>query len=155
MQAEDVIALLYEFKDRGFACWISGGWGVDALAGVQTRTHQDLDMAVDASQLAEILAYLTERGYQMTVDWLPVRAEMTSPAGLKVDLHPVAFDAEGNGRQADFGDAWFDYPANQFTTGKIAGVTIPCIGIALQINFHQGYTPREIDLQDLQTLTRL
>lgn len=155
MQAVDVIALLADFKEQGFACWVSGGWGVDALAGVQTRLHQDLDIAVDARQLDEIMAHLTECSYQMTVDWLPVRAEMTSPAGAKIDLHPVVFDAAGNGRQADFGDEWFDYPADQFTSGEIAGVTVPCIGKALQITFHQGYTPREIDLLDLQTLARL
>lgn len=155
MQAVDVLALLRDFEREGFACWISGGWGIDALVGRQTRAHQDLDLAVDAAQLDAILAHLARRGYRVTVDWLPVRAEMTSAEGLKVDLHPVVFDTEGNGRQQNFGGAWFDYPADQFTTGMIASTRVPCIGKALQIAFHEGYPPREIDLLDLEEMARL
>jgi hypothetical protein len=32
--------------------WIGGGWGVDALVGYQTRGHHNLDLAVDADQVA-------------------------------------------------------------------------------------------------------
>ncbi len=154
MQAEDVVKILADVQQHGFACWISGGWGVDALVGEQTRPHQDLDLAADATQLKAILAHLGGQGYRVTVDWLPVRAEMTSPDGLKVDFHPVVFDADGNGRQEGLEGTYFIYPADQFVKGTISGVPVPCIGKELQIIFHQGYLPREIDVLDLEQLAR-
>ena len=30
--------------DAGVRFWLAGGWGVDALAGRQTRSHRDLDV---------------------------------------------------------------------------------------------------------------
>jgi lincosamide nucleotidyltransferase A/C/D/E len=33
---------------------IDGGWGVDALLGRQTRTHADLDIAVNRQDVAQI-----------------------------------------------------------------------------------------------------
>lgn len=155
MQAEEVVCFLANFEREGFPCWIAGGWGVDALVGEQTRSHQDLDLAVEATQLQAIMAHLSGQGYRVTVDWLPVRAEMTSPEGRKVDLHPLAFDADGNGRQEGLDGVYYTYPVDQFSTGRIAGVTVPCIGRELQIIFHQGYRPREIDLLDVEQLDRL
>lgn len=42
MSAERVLDLLDLLVDRGLDVWVDGGWGVDALAGRQTREHGDL-----------------------------------------------------------------------------------------------------------------
>jgi lincosamide nucleotidyltransferase A/C/D/E len=155
MQASDVREFLSDLAKQGFIFWVTGGWGVDALVGHQTRPHQDLDVEVPLTQLKAIMAHLDERGYRVTVDWLPVRVEMTSLEGLKVDLHPLTFDAQGNGRQEGLHGNYYLYPADQFTTGTIEGMSVPCIGKELQMTFHQGYSAREIDLLDLDELARL
>src|SRR5579884_2713452 len=46
MSAEDAAAILDRLGAAGLTAWVDGGWAVDALAGRQTRTHDDLDLVV-------------------------------------------------------------------------------------------------------------
>jgi hypothetical protein len=48
MGLREVLGVLGDLAEAGCAVWVAGGWGVDALAGRQTRLHRDLDLAVDA-----------------------------------------------------------------------------------------------------------
>ncbi|WP_327001976.1 hypothetical protein OHA72_43680 [Dactylosporangium sp. NBC_01737] len=139
----------------GCPCWISGGWGVDALVGRQTRPHRDLDLAVDASREADAMRALAALGYTVETDWRPVRVEVVEPGEGRVDVHPVAFDGTGDGRQAGLGGAWFDYPGADLVTGTIAGRPVPCISAGLQLTFHTGYEPRDVDVMDLRLLRDL
>lgn len=150
--ATKVHAVLDALEAAGCPCWISGGWGIDALAGRQTRAHRDLDLAIDASREAEALRALAALGYTVETDWRPVRVEVAEPGGGRVDLHPVVFGEDGDGRQAGPGDDWFDYPRADLTTGTIAGRRVPCISARLQREFHQGYAPRPVDVADLRVL---
>ncbi|GAB3831404.1 hypothetical protein GCM10027610_021480 [Dactylosporangium cerinum] len=59
---------------------------------------------------------------------------------------------DGDGRQAGFDGAWFDYPGADLTTGAIDGRAVPCISARLQLTFHQGYEPRDVDILDLRRL---
>ena len=88
------------------AC-VGGGWAVDALLDQQTRPHQDLDLAVDAAQLSEIMAFLAELGYSPAVDWLPVRVEVEDENGQRVNLHPLIFAEDGSAVQAGLGGTEF------------------------------------------------
>jgi lincosamide nucleotidyltransferase A/C/D/E len=153
MDATKVLAVLAALKDAGCPCWISGGWGVDALVGRQTRPHRDLDLAIDAGREAAAMGALAALGYTVETDWRPVRVELVEPGDGRVDLHPVAFgDADGDGRQAGLDGAWFDYPRGDLTTGTIGGRTVPCISPRLQLVFHRGYTPRDVDVLDVRLL---
>ena len=53
------LAELHQLLERhGVAYWLFGGWAVDFHAGVVTRTHEDIDIAVwsqDATRLATLL----------------------------------------------------------------------------------------------------
>lgn len=40
---EDLMTVIKIFEDLNIKYWIDGGWGVDILAGRQTRTHRDID----------------------------------------------------------------------------------------------------------------
>src|SRR5436305_13032130 len=100
MSAAEVLAVLDALAAAGCPAWIGGGWGVDALAGRQTRSHRDLDLAIDAAGETAALAALAARGYVVETDWRPVRVEVAAPPGRWVDLHPVAFGADGSGTQA-------------------------------------------------------
>jgi hypothetical protein len=70
MNAEAAADLLAAFRARGLRACVGGGWAVDALLDHQTGPHRDLDLAVDAAQLSEIMGFLAELGYSPAVDWL-------------------------------------------------------------------------------------
>ncbi len=120
---------------------MAGGWGAAALAGTQSRDHRDLDLAVDADDLSVCLRTLEGLGYQRETDWLPVRVEDAAPGRGWVDVHPVAFDDSGDGRQADLDGGWFAYPPSAFTVGALHGRPVPCLSTAQQRVFHAGYEP--------------
>jgi lincosamide nucleotidyltransferase A/C/D/E len=136
--------------------WVSGGWGVDALVGHQARPHRDLDLAVDAAHEAAALTALAGLGYRIETDWQPVRVELVcaDEAG-RVDLHPMAFDENGDGRQADLDGGFFAYSQDCFTVGRIAGKQVSYLSGEHQLRFHSGYEPRDVDLADLVLLHQL
>lgn len=152
MNGDQVTALLAEFAAAGLRVWVAGGWAVDAVVGRQTRQHADLDLAVDAGQQAELLALLDRLGFVTTVDWLPVRAELTAPDGRKVDIHPVTFRRDGSGVQSGLDGATFEYAADGFTTGTIEGCGVPCLSVGQQLRFREGYPPRAVDHHDVALL---
>jgi lincosamide nucleotidyltransferase A/C/D/E len=152
MTAAEVHAVLAALAVAGVRAWLEGGWGVDALAGRQTRPHRDVDLAVDATQEAAALRGLSDLGYRIETDWRPNRVELAAPGRRWVDLHPVAFDAAGNGVQAGLDGERFVYPADCFVSGSIAGRSVGCISAAQQIAWHSGYDLREVDRHDLAIL---
>jgi lincosamide nucleotidyltransferase A/C/D/E len=120
---EDVLEILAALD--GFGVWIGGGWGIDALAGRQTRPHDDLD--------------LMHREEQEPIDLHPLR---------------FAPDGSAEQSSLTPGEP-FHYPAKCFVTGTILGTTVPCLSAEQQIHFHQGYEPRERDLHDLALLASI
>ncbi|SCF44648.1 nucleotidyltransferase domain-containing protein [Micromonospora mirobrigensis] len=150
--ADEVHSVLDALAAVGCAAWISGGWGVDALAGTQTRPHRDLDLAIPAEHEAAALAALGRLGYVVETDWRPVRVEVVAAGRGRVDLHPLAFDEDGHGHQAGLDGSTFRWPRECFTTGAVAGRPVGCISIAQQQLFHSGYDPRDVDRADLAVL---
>lgn len=151
----DVLVVTAGLRTAGIRHWLTGGWGVDALVGRQTRPHRDLDLAVDAQRLADALAVLTDLGYVPELDWLPIRVELGAPGERWVDVHPVALDERGNGRQAGLYGSRFDYPALDLVEGSVDGYRLPCISADRQRAFHSGYPLRPQDEADLAELDRL
>jgi lincosamide nucleotidyltransferase A/C/D/E len=149
MRASDVVAVLDALSRAGCRAWVGGGWGVDALAGRQTRPHRDLDLAIDADHEAAAITALGSLGFVIETDWRPVRVELAAEDGRRVDLHPVVFGADGTGRQADLDGGHFEYPRDGFTTGSIEDVPVPCLTVDQQLRFHSGYEPRDHDRHDL------
>jgi lincosamide nucleotidyltransferase A/C/D/E len=151
----EVHSILDALAAAGCPLWIGGGWGVDALAGRQTRPHRDLDLLIVAAKERAALEALAGLGYAIETDWRPVRVEVGAPGRGWVDLHPVVFDADGNGVQAGLDGASFYYPRDCFTTGRIGERSVPCLTAQYQLQLHQGYPPRPVDLADLQVLRDL
>ena len=128
---------------------------MDALAGRQTRAHRDVDLAVDSTQEAAVLATLERRDYAVETDGRPTRVELVAPGRGRVDVHPVTFDAGGTGIQVGpHGERWV-YPAACFVTGTIGGRTVGCISAVQQIAWRAGYELRAVDHHDLAVLHRL
>ena len=155
MTVARVHRVLDALAEAGCQVWIEGGWGVDALAGRQTRDHRDLDVDIDAACEAAALEALARIGYAIETDWRPNRVELAAPGEGWVDLHPLEFDGEGNGVQVGLAGERHAYPAAAFVTGVIGGRTVGCLSAAQQIAWHAGYPLREIDRADLRVLHAL
>jgi lincosamide nucleotidyltransferase A/C/D/E len=153
--ATEVCAVLDALDSAGCPAWLEGGWGVDALAGRQSRSHRDLDIAIDAGQEALVLATLDHFGYTIETDWRPTRVELIAPGRGWVDVHPVVFDPAGYGVQTGLDGETYRYPAVGFTTGTVAGRTVGCISAEQQIAWRSGYALRAVDHHDLALLGRL
>lgn len=152
MHFDDIVRVLDALDEARVRHWVAGGWGIAVLAGGQTREHRDLDLAVLADDLHACLRTLHDLGYATETDWLPVRIELASPPERWVDVHPVAFDDAGHGRQAGLDGSHFDYPPSAFTSGSLNGRAIGCLSIRQQRAFHAGYEHRAEDIHDLAQL---
>jgi lincosamide nucleotidyltransferase A/C/D/E len=153
--ADEVHAVLDALASAGCAAWISGGWGVDALVGRQTRVHRDLDLAITAEREPAALEALGRLGYVIETDWRPVRVEVVAAGRGRVDLHPLVFDQAGDGHQAGLDGGSFRWPRDCFTRGVIGGRRVDCISAEQQLLFHSGYEPRDVDLADVALLHRV
>jgi lincosamide nucleotidyltransferase A/C/D/E len=155
MPVDEVHRVIDVLADAGCRVWVAGGWGVDALAGRQTRPHRDLDLLIEAACLDDALEALGELGYEVETDWLPIRVEAAASGHRWVDLHPVVFDDEGHGVQAGPDGTTFDYPAACLVTGSLDGRAVPCLSVDRQIEAHTGFEPRDVDRADLALLRTL
>jgi lincosamide nucleotidyltransferase A/C/D/E len=151
----DVAEIIDALCERGVRFWVAGGWGVDTLLGRRTRTHRDVDLALDARDERNALAALNGLGYIVETDQRPARVEVAAPGDRWVDLHPVVFGPDGVGRQSDLGGGQFEYPQNAFTTGSIGGIVTPCLSVEQQFRFRQGYLLRPQDVHDIAILESL
>jgi lincosamide nucleotidyltransferase A/C/D/E len=152
IEAANLIDVMRRLERAGGVCYIAGGWGIDALVGFQSRSHEDLDLCFDARHEIAAVDTLRAAGYELVTDLRPVRFVMRDTAGREIDLHPVAFDDSGAGVQQGFDGIVYSYPADGFANGTIAGVRVPCLSAALQAEFHSGYELKEKDRRDVDLL---
>jgi lincosamide nucleotidyltransferase A/C/D/E len=112
----DVLEVLKRLDAIDVLCWLAGGWGIDALLGTQTRTHDDLDLVVDMNDLQRVETALGVIGFTHAQDvkpGLPARLVLLDRAGRQIDLHPVRFDKAGNGWQPLGDGAWAQYTSRR------------------------------------------
>ncbi len=154
MPAATVCALYGDLADEGVTLWIDGGWGVDALLGVQTRPHGDLDVVVQTKDLATLVAFLRARGYDDVPkpDTRPWNFVLGDQHGHEVDIHVVTFAPNGDGIYGPIenGDA---YPAESLAgQGTIEGNPVRCTTAAFQVPSHSGYPLTDKDFHDVSRL---
>lgn len=152
MTATDVLVVVKALTDARTDAWIAGGWAIDALVGQETRPHRDLDLAVRSEDLDRATARLADLGYRRALDLLPARLVLEAAGGRSVDLHPVTFDPTGHGRQIGPDGQDFEYPADAFGSGQIAGVVVRCLTAEQLVRFHLGYVPQDHDRHDMTML---
>lgn len=153
MVAADVVAVLELLAKAGVDCWIDGGWGVDALVGRQTRPHEDLDLVIGMSDVARAIAALEQAGFEIDEDLRPISFTMCTTEGRKVDFHPVTWNAEGGGVQAQPANSSWTYPAEGFLgVGLVAGQKAKCLTAKVQILCHDGYDLDPSDFHDLDLM---
>ena len=151
MKASDVLEIAELLEANGIPLWLDGGWGVDALLGKQTRSHGDLDIAVQHKDISKLRKLLEARGYRDvprddTKDWNFVLGD---GRGHEVDIHSFTFDSEG---KHIYG---IEYPADSLTgSGSVNGRSVQCISAEHVVRFHTGYELRDADIQDLEVLRK-
>jgi lincosamide nucleotidyltransferase A/C/D/E len=153
MEAEEAARVVDAFERAGVAVWLDGGWGVDALLGEQVREHDDLDLVIELSASSTLTEVLASLGYAHVAGDLPSSFVLVDDVGRQVDVHPVAFDAEGGGvyRMED-GRDW-TYPAEGFSgRGRVGGLPVRCLDPATQVLVHSGYELTAKDYLELRLL---
>ena len=149
---EDLMTVIGILENAGLTYWIDGGWGVDILAGKQTRTHRDIDINFDAQYTEKLLNLLLECGYEVDTDWEPVRIELYSEKYGYLDIHPFVLNKDGTAKQADLEGGWYEFEKDLFGNAVFEGKTIPCISVKGQKIFHSGYDLRDKDKHDILIL---
>jgi lincosamide nucleotidyltransferase A/C/D/E len=156
MNSAQVIEVLDYLDAAEVPVWLDGGWGVDALVGEQTRPHDDLDLVVarpDCWRGQDGLAALGFKHAPEIEPGLPARLVLRAADGRRVDLHPVVFDAKGNGWQELPAGGWGLYPADGLLGhGEVGGRPVRCTTPELQLRHHLGYPLEDTDRHDLTLL---
>lgn len=152
---EDLITIINLLENAGIIYWIDGGWGVDILAGKQTRVHRDIDINFDAQHTERLLNILLKYGYEVDTDWKPVRIELYSETNGYLDIHPFVLNEDGSSKQADLEGGWYEFDKDFFGNAVFEGRTIPCISVKGQKLFHSGYELRDKDRHDLSILENI
>lgn len=152
---EDLMMVLDVLDGLNIRYWLDGGWGVDVLAGKQTREHRDIDINFDAEYTNQLLDVLKRKGYEIVVDANPVRIELYHPLHSYIDIHPFILKDDGTAKQADFEGGFFEFESDLFGFSMFCDRLIPCISLKGQTLFHTGYELREVDHHDLKILAQL
>lgn len=152
---EDLMTIVSLLENANIKYWIDGGWGVDILAGKQTRNHRDIDVDFDAQYTEELLKILLKYGYEVDTDWKPVRIELYSEKYGYLDIHPFILNEDGTSKQADLEGGFYEFEKDFFCNAIFEGKTIPCISLKGQKIFHSGYELRDKDKQDIAILESL
>lgn len=149
MTASDVIEFVQLLGQHQLKVYIDGGWGVDALLGEQTRTHSDLDIALEHKDVPQVRALLEAKGYRDVPrnDTRDCNFVLGDREGHLVDFHSFTFDSDG---KLIFG---VPYPFESLTgTGSINGQPVNCIPPEWMVKFHTGYPLDENDYKDVKAL---
>lgn len=153
MSAAEVVAIVDRLEAASLAVWLDGGWGVDALAGTQTRAHDDLDLVVLLKGVPAVERELAELGYERAGGGPPMSFESVDRDGCQVDVHPVALDEHGDGVYVNRDGTTWPYPARGFAgRGVVAGRSVRCLTAEVQVICHAGYELDEGDLHDVRLL---
>jgi len=129
---KEVLSLYNLFKDNGIMIWIDGGWGVDALIGMKTRDHEDLDIAVHRKDSRHIYELLSKNGYTEekrddSTDYMYI---MKNDSGIYVDVHVFEYDEFGKNIYG------IEYPFGSLTgKGLINGQQVNCIDKFFMLKF--------------------
>jgi lincosamide nucleotidyltransferase A/C/D/E len=154
MDAARVLDLLADLEALGIQLWLDGGWAVDALLGEQTRPHNDLDLVSRLEDSVQIETALGARGYVQVGGGLPHSFELVDAEGHQVDVHPAAFNADGEGVYQTVGGGEWIFPAGGFGgVGRILGRPVPCLTPeVVLVNHTTGYALDEEHERDVRAL---
>lgn len=151
MDPTTVLHILDLLATVGVQAWLDGGWGVDALLGRITRSHNDLDLVLTLDDLTRAVAVLVRNGFEVAEEKLG-RVVLEHAAQGRIDLHPVMFDPHGNAVQVQPAVSPVVYQSDGFVSGWILGHAVPCISAAVQLSARLGHDRSAKHRQDVVAL---
>ncbi len=167
VNAEDVIEIYRTLAHNGIPLWLTGGWGIDALLGEQTRPHKDLDVLLLLDDVGPGRELLDQLGYSFKELWsenrwaIDERGNRTATAfvlqdadGREFDAHAIRLDEQGNGIAAWAVDECVIDAQDLAAQGTVGGTIVRCISAELQARFHTGYDLPEAHVRDVENLRR-
>lgn len=159
MTAARLIEILDALDRCGVSCILAGGWGVDALAGRQSRRHDDADIVVHhfehdshraCAALAELGFRFVERHDRPAV-LIGDQWTLEDGARCRIDLLRLE---DSLVQQALGGDEQGDAPATALVTvGRVGARQVRCLAAAAQRILHSGFAARTVDRHDLKLLS--
>jgi len=152
---DDLLKVIKIMDASDIRYWLDGGWGVDVLAGKQSREHRDVDIDFDATHTKKLLELLKYHGYEIETDQAPARIELYSEQLGYIDVHPFVLNDDGTSKQADLAGGWYEFEADYFGNAIFENKNIPCISVKGQKIFHSGYELREVDKHDIEIIEKL
>jgi lincosamide nucleotidyltransferase A/C/D/E len=142
MSAADAVAILDRLEGAGLTVWVDGGWAIDAVAGRETRAHDDLDLVARLEEIPALERELAALGYERAGGEPPCSFESVDAAGRQVDVHPIADDGAYAMRE---GGIWH-YPVEGLQgRGTIGGRAVRCLTVEAQLYCRTGYDPVDPD----------
>jgi len=149
MKTEDVLTVLNALEAQHIAFSLAGGWGVDALLGRQTRTHDDLDVVIDDYdvEVGKAIGVLATLGFEHAetherrTTWMPKRAVLDDGAGHRVELVSLnwPFLAREFGPPGADAASRHEFRHHVFSSGEVGGRRFPCISAEVQLLFHTAF----------------
>lgn len=149
MNAKDVINLYTKLESLGIKIWIDGGWAVDALLEKETRTHTDLDIAIQCKDIPQFRKYLQLQGYKEIEKDEDKKWDfvLVDDKRREVDVHSFSFDGNGLIVEKD------EYPDGSLDgRGLIGGHKVRCVAPKYLVQFHRRHKPKENDYSDVYAL---
>ena len=153
MSSDDVLEVINLLESAGVNVWINGGWGVDALLGMQTRVHDDLDVYILSDHITASQEALHPLGFELMTDDLPQGFVLRDANDRRVDFHPLVLQPDGSGVQHQQEGGQWVLPATVFQgSGRIWRTRGRCTTPEDQVRNHLGYEPDQIDFRDMRLL---
>lgn len=161
MRPEDVLAVVDAIDAAAVPYCLAGGWGVDALAGRQSRSHDDLDVVIDNydEDVQRAIDALAPLGFRLVASherraWMPKNTVLEDDTGRRVDLDSLNWDLLAR----EFGAPGADATARKtfehrvFGEGAVEGRRVPCLSADVQLLYHTHFELTPHHQQDVVLL---
>jgi lincosamide nucleotidyltransferase A/C/D/E len=166
VSAEDAVSIYQRLLAVGIQIWLTGGWGIDALLGEQTRPHKDIDVIMLLDDVVRMRELLGRDGYSLKELWsenrwvVDAQGVETATAyvlhdseGREFDMHAMRLDDQGNGIPAWEEAEGFIFKRQDLAgEGMIAGFAVQCLTPESQMLCHTGYELPDKQLRDMELL---
>ena len=146
----DVKQILRLAMEAEIKVFLDGGWGVDALIGYETRTHNDIDIFVEKKDYHKFIQIIKDNGfYEIKMEYTTTSHTVWEDENKRIiDLH--CFEYTDDDKILYEGNC---FPLETFTgRGKVEDIEVSCIEPYSQVMFHLGYEFDENDIHDVKLL---
>ena len=146
----DVKQILRLAMEAEIKVFLDGGWGVDALIGYETRTHNDIDIFVEKNDYHKFIQIIKDNGfYEIKMEYTTTSHTVWEDENKRIiDLH--CFEYTDDDKILYEGNC---FPLETFTgRGKVEDIEVSCIEPYSQVMFHLGYEFDENDMHDVKLL---